>query len=258
MMRSVRVLGIEVDDDLLERWRAWLMPPVQPFAVPAALAERLGLADDRERLSFELLDTFELYGLGDDDALVWLDRAQARTLPAEVRRAQPAAHRWPRRRREEEIDQAVRFVQLGRRPSRHADVTPEQWSAAERLLPGARALAGTFPRVSGPNCFAAVMGAAGVLGAAGTWMQPAPFEEWLAAGTRPGGADDEVGTVLVWRDPQGAPAHAAVTLGGGWLLHKPSQGWMSPTKVLGVRDGFSSARSPGRRVSRRTLRPDAS
>jgi hypothetical protein len=31
------------------------------------------------------------------------------------------------------------------------------------------------------------MGAAGVSGAAGTWMQREPFEEWLAAMTRPGG-----------------------------------------------------------------------
>jgi hypothetical protein len=37
--------------------------------------------------------------------------------------------------------------------------------------------------------------------------------------------------------------------------HKPSQGWMSPTKVLTVRDAMLSARVPGHHVQRRTLLP---
>jgi cell wall-associated NlpC family hydrolase len=97
------------------------------------------------------------------------------------------------------------------------------------------------------------MGAAGVSGAAGTWMQREPFEEWLAAMTRPGGRDQQAGTVLVWRDAAGAVQHAAVTLGGDWALHKPSQGWMSPTKVLAVRDAILSARAAGHHLQRRTL-----
>jgi hypothetical protein len=127
------------------------------------------------------------------------------------------------------------------------------WSEVSTLLPGARQLAGTFPDGSGPNCFATVMGAAGVAGAAGAWMLREPFEEWLADTSRPGGSDDEPGTVLVWRSASGDVEHAAVTLGGGWALHKPSQGWMSPVKVLTVRDAILSARATDRRISRRTI-----
>jgi hypothetical protein len=40
-----------------------------------------------------------------------------------------------------------------------------------------------------------------------------------------------------------------------WLMpvHKPSQGWMSPTKVLAVRDVKLSARTRGRHLGRRRL-----
>ena len=62
--------------------------------------------------------------------------------------------------------------------------------------------------------------------------------------------------LCVWRDAGGAVQHAAVTLGDGWALHKPSQGWMSPTKVLTVRDAMLSARVRGHHVQRRTLLPD--
>ena len=84
-------------------------------------------------------------------------------------------------------------------------------------------------------------------------MQREPFEAWLVDHTRPGGDDDRAGTVLVWRNGAGAVDHAALTTGDGWVLHKPSQGWMSPTKVLAVRDATLSARSPGRRLQRRRL-----
>jgi hypothetical protein len=47
------VLGIEVPSDLLAQWRDWLMPPEQPFLLPPGMAGAAGLADDRERLSFE-------------------------------------------------------------------------------------------------------------------------------------------------------------------------------------------------------------
>lgn len=122
------------------------------------------------------------------------------------------------------------------------------------LLPGARALAGRFPAGSGPNCFGTVMAAAGVAGAESVWMQREPFETWLAGTTRAGGRDGDVGTVLVWRSPDGLVQHAAVTLGDGWALHKASQGWMSPTTVLTVADAVRSARSAGRRLHRHTLR----
>ena len=119
------------------------------------------------------------------------------------------------------------------------------------MLPGARGLAGTFPVGSGPNCFGTVMGAAGVTGAAEEWMQLEPFDAWVAASTRPGGEDGAPGTVLVWRTAGGEPAHAAITLGDGWALNKASQGWMSPTQVLTVRQVINRSRYRGLRLSRR-------
>lgn len=75
------------------------------------------------------------------------------------------------------------------------------------------------------------MGACGVDGAEDEWVLREPFEEWLTRNTVKGGRDDEPGTVFVWRDREGLVQHAAVTIGAGWALHKPSQGWMSPIKV---------------------------
>jgi hypothetical protein len=246
MTRPVRVLGIAVGDDVLAQWRGWLLPDEQPYVVPRAVAEDLGLVDEPDRLTMELQDSFWLYAPG-DDAVVWLTRTGARRLPAGVRRDQPAPHRWPTSDAARDVARVVRFVEEGRRPSRHEEVS--SWSG----LPAARPLAGTFADRSGPNCFGTVMAAAGVAGAEREWMQREPFEEFLRSRTRPGGRDDEPGTVLVWRNASGAVDHAAVTLGDGWALHKPSQGWMSPTKVLAVRDAKLSARSPGRHLERRRL-----
>ena len=81
------------------------------------------------------------------------------------------------------------------------------------------------------------------------------LEEGLRDPTRPGGEDARPGTVLVWRDRDGLVLHAAVTLGDGWALHKPSQGWMTPRKVLSVRDVKRRARQAGARLSRRTISP---
>jgi hypothetical protein len=248
------VLGIDVDADVLDQWRGWLMPVQQPFLVPQDVAQAARLADDFERLSFELKDSFWLYERG-DRAVCWLTRAESRRLPSVVRRDQPAAHRWPSPDRALDVARVVHFVEEGRRRSRHAEVPEETWENASRVLPAARDLAGTFPPGSGPNCFGTVMGAADVAGAAATWMQREPFERWLATATRPGGRDDKPGTVLVWRDASRAVQHAAVTIGDGWALHKPSQGWMSPTKVLTVRDTMLSARVPGHHVQRRILLP---
>lgn len=247
----MRVLDIDVPGSLVARWRDWLMPGRQPYRIPAGLARERGWSDARERLEFELRDSFELYRIGDDEAVVWLDRRSAFTLPPDVRRGQPAIHRWPTSDRERDLARTVRFVEQGRRVSRHSEI--RDWTTISTLLPGAEALAGTFAERSGPNCFGTVMAAAGVPGAAREWMQLQPFEDWLTARTEPGGNDDQLGTVLVWRTADGRPAHAAVTLGAGWLLHKPSQGWMSPRKVLSVPDGKFSSRAAGRRLTRRRL-----
>lgn len=47
--------------------------------------------------------------------------------------------------------------------------------------------------------------------------------------------------------------HAAVTIGDGWALHKPSQGWMSPNKALTVDEVKHSARGTGQRLRRYAL-----
>ncbi|HET7015411.1 MAG TPA: hypothetical protein VFI65_15950 [Streptosporangiaceae bacterium] len=251
--KSIQVLGIAVDAELLDRWRGWLMPEVQPFLVPPDVAGAAGLASDSGRLSPELRDSFWLYGIG-DRAVCWLARAESRRLPPEVRRCQPAAHRWPSPDRDRDVARVIRAIEAGHRRSRHAEVTQATWQPASLILPAARDLAGSFPPGSGPNCFGTVMSAAGVAGASAAWTQRESFEEWLASSCSPGGSDERAGTVLVWRDAKAEVQHAAVTLGDGWALHKQSQAWMSPTAVLTVQDVILSARVRGHRLRRLTLR----
>ena len=257
------------------------------FVVDELLARRLAadgaLAEDREPVA-EVRDTFGLYGPRAGERTVWLTEPGFAALPAPTRtrlvrsrladdadlvpsvrawgarvaaaRRQADGHRfvwWPSTLAGLEAPVLTRYVEAGRRTSRHLEVPDAVWSAAADAAPRARELAGRFPAHSGPNCFGAVMAATGVPGADLVWMQREPFEEWLAARTRPGGSDAEPGTVLVWRSPDSAVQHAALTLGGGWALHKPSQGWMSPTKVLGVAQCLASARASGRRLERRSL-----
>ncbi len=226
------------------------MPEIQPFVVPRASALKPYWVEGRGPLTPELRDSFELYGIEASHSIVWLSRSQARTLPVNVRHAQPSAHRWPSQDVDRDLEHVVRYVESGRRSSCHREITDTHWKRVKAGLPGARALAGRFPQGSGPNCFATVMAVAGVQSAATQWMQVAPFEAWLSSATRPGGNDGDPGTVLVWRDCDGQPVHAAITIGDDWLIHKRSQGWMSPVKVLSVRDGKYSARSPGQRLHR--------
>ena len=281
MGRGVRVLGIDVPEDVVARWVTWFAPDPQPFLVD--VGDDLGASD--AVLAPEVRDTFEVYAVPDGLRLAWLTEAAFAELPRAVRaevvraqvrherglvptvrgwgslvgdaaRGQADGHRfvwWPSLLAGHERRVLTDYVNDGRRTSQHQRVPVSVWRACERLLPDARRLAGTFPASSGPNCFGAVMAAAGVEGAAAVWMQREPFEDWLTRSTVPGGTDSEAGTVLVWRSPDGAVQHAAVTIGAGWVLHKPSQGWMSPTKVLAARDVFASARSHGRRVSRRRI-----
>jgi hypothetical protein len=48
-------------------------------------------------------------------------------------------------------------------------------------------------------------------------------------------------TVLVWRSRDHQVQQAALTVGDGWALHKPSQGWFDPVKVLTAADVKRSA-----------------
>ena len=285
-MRSVRALNIAVPEDLFKRWLGWFAPDPQPFLADAELA-----ALKRERtgglpLDAELRDTYGLYELPGAVRLVWFSEAQFMALPKPGRSALVQAQRTFHRELVPSvrswrflIGQTIRqqadghrfvwwrslldgcarrilrdYIEEGRRPSRHDEVPAQVWDSATQILPGARRLAGTFAGGSGPNCFGTVMAAAGVNGADTVWMQRGPFERWLSEMTRPGGDDAHAGTVLVWRSPDGLVQHAAVTIGEGWVLHKPSQGWMSPNKILTSHEAKLSARSFGRRLSRHRLR----
>lgn len=248
----MRILGIEVPPDLRARWAGWFAPTVQPFLVADATLAG-GVQPDRP-LSPELRDTFGLYDVPDGLSRVWLSESDFADLPKfdrvallRARRAAepllaPRVSSWPHLgdRAGQQVDGRgflwwpsvlagredrvlAGYVEDGRRPSRHTNVEDRTWLRAKPVLPGARTLAGTFPLASGPNCFGAVMAAAGVAGAESVWMQREPFETWLSQQTRAGGRDGEAGTVLVWRSPDGLLQHAAVTIGDGWALHKPSQ-----------------------------------
>ncbi|WP_246580566.1 hypothetical protein [Deinococcus aestuarii] len=282
MAGSVEVLGIPVAPGLLGAWAGWLAPARQPFFLTAAEAQKFGvetLPRAEVRLTPEARDTFHTWSVPPEaDRIAWLGGDDWRGLSPASRRALLRAqvrHRrggvartrdfadllpglegtrfvwWPAL-----VSPAVlaRVVSLDTLACRRAEVPAEVWSAALPLLPGARELAGTFPHASGPNCFGTVMGAAGVPEAEREWMQRGPFEAFLAGRTRRGGSDDLPGTVLVWRDASGGVQHAAVTLGGGWALHKPSQSWMTPRVVLPARELIGYSRTRGWRLHRARLR----
>ena len=283
----MRALNIEVADGLLERWVEWFGPAVQPFVADAELASFVGEQTTGVSLSDEVRDTYCLYGLSSGLRYVWLDEAQFRDA-ARHHRSAPGCLRTFDRGLFRASDRGslswatrcdalmatgscgghrcwtaarlalTEYIEDGRRPSRHDEVPENVWDSAARILPNAQRLAGTFAGGSGPNSFGTVIAAAG--GARcrhGMDAQREPFERRLTDKTRPGGHDDAPGTVLVWRSPDGLSQHAAVTLGDGWVLHKPSQGWMSPNKVLtteeckapprpgDVRNATRSSRDPG-------------
>jgi len=277
----VRVLGIDVSPTLLQSWIDWLAPDVQPFFLTENQAADWNLPVDDRRPTAEQRDTYRTYGIDSSAVLVsWLDEATYLSLPKATRaalvRAQvnhkraavPTVRRWqtvlgPELRRQADGHRFVwwksllqdsaevvlpRIVSDDLGPSRHAEV--DSWPS-ER----ARRLAGTFPEGSGPNCFGTVMAAAGVEGADKVWMQREPFEGWLVDNTVAGGRDDVPGTVFVWRDTTHAVQHTAITIGGGWMLHKPSQSWMTPRKVRTVADVRRATRTAGWRLARRSLNP---
>ncbi|MET9317900.1 hypothetical protein ABZX12_39265 [Kribbella sp. NPDC003505] len=274
------VLGIEVSAALLDRWAGWLAPDEQPFFVTRKQAAAWELTTDKREPSREERDTYLTYNVDHRAALTaWLSAGQFAQLPKSTRaqlvRAQftygrgsvPGVRRWARVIGPEIRQQADghRFVwwkdlltdpkavlplvvseDFG--PSRHAEV--RHWPAA---FPRVRELAGTFADGSGPNCFGTVMAACGVEKAEAVWMLREPFEEWLAQHTERGGKDDVPGTVFVWRDTAGLVQHAALTIGDGWMLHKPSQSWMAPRKVRTVAEVKRGTRTAGWRLERHTV-----
>ncbi|EYB68039.1 hypothetical protein DEIPH_ctg029orf0047 [Deinococcus phoenicis] len=224
----MRVLNVPVSPELLDAWAGWLAPARQMLS-PASRRMLLRAQAQYGRGGVPRVRDFaDLLPNLTGGRFVW----------------------WPSL-----ISPPVltRVVSAGHPPCQQANVPEAVWAGAASLLPRARALAGTFPLASGPNCFGTVMGAAGVEGAEQQWMQRGPFEAFLAARTRPGGQDDRPGTLLVWRGDGGAVQHAGVTLGGGWALHKPSQLWMTPRVVLPVGDLVRFCRTRGWRLHRSSL-----
>ena len=264
----IPILNIPVDAALLTRWSGWLAPQRQPFFLNADEAQTFGLAaEPHPDFTPEQRDTFQLWNVSAALAAM-LDEAAFLALPATHRRnlleaqirhrrgavaqanmwrdvvdtAEPHFVWWPSLLAGREALIFSRLLAGERLPCRHAEVSESVWAEAAPLLPRARELAGTFAVGSGPNCFGTVMAAAGVAGAEHEWTQREPFEAWLAASTLAGGKPSAPGVVLVWRSDDGLVQHAALTLGGGYALHKPSQGWDSPRQVLRqgeVRDLFA-------------------
>ena len=224
----------------VDQWRAWLAPPVQLFFVPSLD----GWPKSREsELTPEHVDTFRAWRPEfRTRQRLWLDEPTFFSLSdrrqSQLRRTRPTV--WP----SEATDNVVRaFVESENEASEHARVTT--WS-----LPRAKQLAGTFAARSGPNCFGAVMGAAGVAGAEHEQMLQEPFEEWLHAHARRGGND-----VMVWRETATQlPFHAAITLGDGWVFEKPSQCWWTHWQVVSEATVKRVTRMRGLRLERWRLR----
>lgn len=241
---QITVLGIPVSREQFGRWLEHYCPPRQPFRtrdVPGDVVDALPRTRSLP-VTDELRDTFFIYGGG---PWVWLSEEEYADLPSEVRsvlagerrrRIQPKpSPGWP----SDPMIEArlVRWVEAGTRPSLHVLAEDHLQRASEGPLPRAGELAGTFPDGSGPNCFATVMAAAGDP-VDQDWVQTDQFQAWLDGSTRPSGSGDvgeSVGQVLVWHQ-DGELAHAAVTLGGGWALQKPSQSWSSPVLVWTVEE----------------------
>lgn len=261
-MAGHKVLGIEVSDDLIERWRGWFAPPRQPFRIDLldpAVAASVPVSEGEP--TKEWTDTFAMYG----GTWTWFDELEFDALPYRSRRALLAARRrslrpktmpvWPSELARDGDEVLFRWVESSVRPSQHAAVPLSVWRRASRLLPEAQRLAGTFPKSgSGANCFSNVLAAVGVPGME-TVNVVHEFLDWLELHTEPvhgTGHDHEPGTVLYWTE-HGGPSHAAITLGDGWLLHKPSQSWNSPRLVLPARDLINRYNYPTTRLSRRRM-----
>lgn len=283
ILAPMRVLNIPVTSELLQRWRGFLAPERQPFFLTATEAARLGL-DTVPRsdagLTPEERDTFWAWNVSREaDRVAWLSRSGFGVLSAPARREllrlqvrhgrgnvplgrhyddllpgpglTPGRFLWEAEQLTESV--LARVLAYKERACRREDVPEAVWNAAAAVLPRVRDLAGTFSAGYG-NCFGAVMGAAGIGGAEDTWAGREEFGTFLQQRTTGGGDDDGPGTLLVWSSVQGVE-HTAVTLGGGWAFHKPSQLWSSPRVVLPLREVIQASRVPGRRMKRWQLQP---
>lgn len=243
-MSVLTVLGVEVDEERLRRWTTYYAPGRQPFRLRGLDApvrhalEDASLPGGVEQVSPEHRDTFFLYGGGpwvwlSEDELAGLDGAVRTALLAERReRVRPKpVPAWPSDPLL--VPAMVRWVETGSRPSLHLLARDELAAASHGPLPGAQ-----------------------------EWVQLDQFRTWLEASTDPlpqaappvAETDRRPGCVLVWHE-DGELAHAAVTIGGGWALHKQSQSWSSPFAVWPVEEVVRSWLVTGTRLSRHLLRP---
>jgi hypothetical protein len=278
---GVHVLETPVDVELLDSWRQWLAPDTQPFFVDTLRA--WPRSAPQQVLTPELRDTYTVWRMARPPKTLWLTedafldkprakraalvrsqvtagrgavptiRAWGDLVDPVAARNQADGHRftwWPSLVARNRKEILTRFVSGESEPSRHAEVSDATWEASGAVVPAARRLAGTFPPSSGPNCFGTVMAAAGVRGAEEIWVLQDRFQRWLTSSCRPGGHDDDPGTVFVWRDKGGLPVHAAITLGDGWALEKPSQCWWTPRVVITTEDAKRVNRAPGQRLER--------
>jgi hypothetical protein len=278
--------GIAIPSWAPERWTEWFAPERQPFVIDELPAEDVRALPDAEKVdcSPEIRDAFWIYG---QRPRIWLTEADFtqldRRLRARLVRAQLYIHQsiglvknaapvvrdrartqgdgyrfvwWPSLVKDAGLEPVITMIEttVRHRPSRHLEVPAQVWDRAADVLPQARELAGTFAERSGPegfgaNCFGTVRAACGVPGAA----YEMPFEDWLSLYARRGGRDEEPGTILVWHDEEHVPVHAAVTLGEGWALNKPSQAWKSPRFVWTVREVIYHSRYKGCHLHRYTI-----
>lgn len=282
----LEVLGVDVPEALVKAWASWLAPDPQPFLVGPDAAWP-GCEDEGGTLTRELHDTYRLWwGVERGSALLWISEAQLSSLPKATRaalvreqairrrgavptvrawrdlldarllREQADGHRfvwWPSLLAEHTEEILRRVVSTGRLRSRHREIPDEVWRGCEDVLPGAQRLAGTFPARSDANCFTTVMSAAGD-SSTSALDDVEPFDAWLRTACEPGGKRDQPGVVMVWRNRDGAPVHAAVSLGGGWGLEKASSDWHAPRAAVPVADIVRMSRHPGERLERHTIR----
>lgn len=285
------MLGIDVPAELLSSWRAWLAPDPQPFVIDRDDARWNDAGTESRSMTAELRDTFRLWTAPSNSRILWLTHDRFLALPKQERavlvrsqvdnrngdgpgigcvptvrgwadlldlavlRAQADGHRfvwWPHLVDPDPAAVLERLVSAARLPSRHDEVSAATWRGCKILLPRARSIGGTWANGSTANCFSTVIDAAGTDGT-GALHSVDYFGTWLDANCRAGGDDGSPGTVLVWRDRDGSPVHAAVTIGGGWGLEKPSQEWHSPRAIVQVRDIIRTSRHPGERLERHTL-----
>lgn len=280
--RMEHVLNVAVTTPQLNRMSALLAPVQQPFWGPRMLLAETAAIVHATEPTKTTCDTFGRWGSSAAEPHVMLDEDTFSALPQPLRaqliraqvgvrnlvptvrawrelpeaRLQADGHRfvwWPSLIQGHESQALRAFVEDDAQASRHDEVPASVWSACESALPRARVLSGTFALGEDANCFSTVLAAADPGAASEEWVLREPFEDFLSTRTRPGGRDDEPGTVMVWRSADQLVQHACITLGQGWVLNKPNQCWHSPRSVLSVRQAIVQSRAPGRHMSRRRL-----